>query len=269
MKAHTRTPASLFIVAGPCLIESELQMREVARVVATLRDKYKTSMYLKGSFRKANRSSVESFVTIGETTALEILSSVGKEFDLPTLTDIHETSDAAFAAEYADVLQIPAFLARQTDLLTAAAATGKTINVKKGQFMAPEDMDKVVQKIRSVGENEIWLTERGTFFGYHNLVVDMRSLPIMEQTECRVVYDATHSLQRPSVGAESGGDRQYSLPLARAAVAVGCHGIFAETHPDPASAKSDKATQIPLSEFPAYIAQLMHIHNSMQTLPQE
>ncbi len=180
------------------------------------------------------------------------------------MSDIHEVADADMASQYVDVLQIPAFLARQTDLLLAAAATGKTINVKKGQFMAPEDMQKAVEKIRSQGDNDVWLTERGTFFGYHNLVVDMRSLPIMSQTGCLVVYDATHSLQRPSIGTESGGDRQYCLPLARAAVAAGCDGVFAETHPDPKHAKSDKATQIPLHEFTGFVEDLLRVRDAVQ-----
>lgn len=245
--------SNIFFFAGPCLVEGRDMMRQTGERLAEIAARYQVSLVLKGSFKKANRTSAGSFMTIGEEEALEILSSTGRELGLPTITDIHTEQDAELAARYVDVLQIPAFLCRQTELIQAAARTGKGINIKKGQFMAPEDMRHAVEKARAVGNDTIMLCERGTTFGYHNLVVDMRSLVIMREAGVPVVYDATHSVQLPSASGVSGGQPQFILPLARAAVAVGVDGVFFETHPDPSRALSDAATQLPLESAEAFI----------------
>jgi 2-dehydro-3-deoxyphosphooctonate aldolase (KDO 8-P synthase) len=252
--------AGFFFIAGPCLIEAEPMVRRVAQTLAALGEQFDVPIVLKGSFKKANRTSADSVMTIGEKHALEILRGVGREFSMPTLTDIHSVADAELAAEYADVLQIPAFLCRQTELITAAAGTGRIVNIKKGQFMAPEDMRHAVEKVRGAGNPHAMLTERGSSFGYHNLVVDMRSLVIMRSAGVPVLYDATHSLQLPSAGAVSGGQPEFVLPLARAAVSVGVNGVFFETHPDPARALSDAATQLPLEQAWEFIRQCVEIH---------
>lgn len=230
-------------------------MLETARHLAGIAAKYSVPLVLKGSFKKANRTGVGSFMTIGEEKALEILAQAGKECGLPTVTDIHSIDDAELAARYVDVLQIPAFLCRQTDLIMAAARTGKWVNIKKGQFAAPEDMTHAVQKAQAAGGKTVMLCERGTTFGYHNLVVDMRGLVIMRRAGVPVIYDATHSVQLPSVGGVSGGQPEFILPLARAAVAVGVNGIFFETHPDPPRALSDAASQLPLTDAEEFIRQ--------------
>lgn len=222
-------------------------MRRTAGHLAEIASRLGVPLILKGSFRKANRTSGQSVASIGDEPALTMLAKAGAEFGLPTLTDIHQPEDAARAAAFVDVLQIPAFLFRQTDLLRAAAVTGKAINIKKGQFAAPEDMRHAVEKVRAAGNDAVMVCERGTMFGYHDLVVDMRSLIIMRDAAAPVVYDATHSLQTPSSGSTSGGRPEYILPLARAAVAVGVNGVFFETHPEPSRALSDAATQLPLS----------------------
>lgn len=222
-------------------------MRRVAERLSAIATRRGLSLVLKGSFKKANRTAADSFQTIGEDLALRILSETGRDFGLPTLTDIHTPDDAVRAAAHVDILQIPAFLCRQTELLEAAAATGRGVNIKKGQFMAPDDMVHAVTKVRRAGNDRVMVTERGTTFGYHDLVVDMRGLVIMRGAGVPIVYDATHSLQIPSRGGVSGGTPEFAEPLARAAVAVGVDGVFFETHPDPASALSDAATQIPLS----------------------
>ena len=207
---------------------------------------------------------------------MEYLAEIRAEFDVPVLTDIHSAEEAALAAKYVDVLQIPAFLCRQSDILLAAAATGKTVNIKKGQFLAPDDIVKAIEKISTPDKpHPVWVTERGTSFGYHDLVVDMRSLAIMRSLlnsnsatsrSVPVIYDATHSVQQPSIGAQSGGKREFIAPLARAAVAVGIDGLFFETHPNPAEAKSDAATQLPLSEAEPFLQQIATLHETMQTL---
>ncbi|HVK38383.1 MAG TPA: 3-deoxy-8-phosphooctulonate synthase [Candidatus Kapabacteria bacterium] len=247
MRIASFDPAiDFFFIAGPCLVEGEEMMRRTAGELAELAARFAVPLVLKGSYRKANRTSVHSVSSIGDERALEILAATGAEFGLPTITDIHVPEDAARASAYVDVLQIPAFLFRQTELLQAAAMTGRAVNIKKGQFAAPDDMRHAVEKVRAAGNESVMVCERGTTFGYHDLVVDMRGLIVMRDCSAPVVYDATHSLQMPSAGATSGGRPEYILPLARAAVAVGVNGVFFETHPDPARALSDAATQLPL-----------------------
>lgn len=265
-----RANAPLFIIAGPCLAESKELLREVVSVMKPLCASLGLPYIFKASYRKANRTSSGSFEGIGDEKALGFLADIRAEFDVPVLTDIHTAPEAELAARYGiDVLQIPAFLSRQTDIIKAAAETGKIVNIKKGQFLAPDDMTKAVEKVRDVQPltQPIWATERGTSFGYHDLVVDMRSLVIMREQlrnqHCCVVYDATHSVQQPSIGAQSGGKREFLLPLARAAVAVGIDGLFFETHPNPAEAKSDAATQLPLVQAEKFLTQMAALHKTV------
>jgi len=255
-----------FFLAGPCLVEGREMLLRTADRLAELSSRYSVPIVLKGSFKKANRTSGDSFATIGEENALEILASVGREFSLPTITDIHLPDDAELAARYVDVLQIPAFLCRQTELIRAAAETGKSINIKKGQFAAPEDMRHAVEKTGRPGGDGVMLCERGTTFGYHNLVVDMRSLVIMRDADVPVVYDATHSLQLPSVSGVSGGQPEFVLPMVRAAVAVGVNGVFFETHPDPSRALSDAATQLPLGRAEEFVRQCVRTDQFIRSL---
>ena len=238
-----------FLMAGPCAIEGEDMALQIAEKIVTITDKLNIPYIFKGSYRKANRSRLDSFTGIGDEKALKILEKVGKTFGIPTVTDIHESREAEMAAAYVDVLQIPAFLCRQTELLVAAAKTGKVVNIKKGQFLAPEDMKHVADKVLSTGNNRILLTERGTTFGYHNLVVDMRSLVIMRELGYPVVMDATHAVQLPSKELVSGGQPKFIKPLAKASAAVGIDALFLEVHPDPANALSDAASQLPLSDL--------------------
>jgi 2-dehydro-3-deoxyphosphooctonate aldolase (KDO 8-P synthase) len=240
---------------------------EVAAELDCIRKQEDLPVVFKGSYRKANRSSAASFTGIGDREALEILAEIRETFDMPVLTDVHETGEVELAASYVDVLQIPAFLCRQTDLLVAAAETGLAVNIKKGQFMAPEDMAYAAEKAASTGNRKIMLTERGTTFGYHNLVVDFRALPIMGASGWPVIFDATHSVQLPGASSGvSGGDRRFLLPLARAAVAVGVDGLFFEVHPDPSRAMSDAATQVPLHEFGDTVRQILKLHSCMQSI---
>ncbi|MBE6414181.1 MAG: 3-deoxy-8-phosphooctulonate synthase [Verrucomicrobiaceae bacterium] len=242
----------LLLIAGPCSLECEALSMQVAEVVADIAKRYENELTVvfKGSFDKANRTSLKSPRGPGIDEGLQILANVKSKFGLPVLTDIHETSQCAKVAEVCDVLQIPAFLSRQTDLLVAAAQTGKVVNVKKGQFMSPYDMKYAVSKLRDAGCVETWQTDRGTTFGYGNLVVDMRSFPIMAENNTPVIIDATHSTQLPSANAGvSGGDRRFVKPLAKAAIAAGANGLFIETHPEPEKALSDAATQLPLNEL--------------------
>ena len=258
---------SLFLIAGPCLVESAEMAFAVAGELRRLADEEGIPVIFKGSFRKANRSSSASFTGIGDREALGILASVRERFGFPVLTDVHETGDVELAAPYVDVLQIPAFLSRQTELLAAAGRSGLAVNIKKGQFMAPEDMAFAAAKVADTGNSRIMLTERGTSFGYHNLVVDFRGIPQMAVTGYPVVYDATHSLQLPgSCNGVSGGDRRHLLPLSRAAVACGVSGLFFEVHPDPASALSDAATQVPLADFAGIIKELQQLSRCLQSI---
>ena len=260
----------LFLIAGPCLVESRQMAMEVATELDRISKEEEVPVIFKGSYRKANRSSASSYTGIGDREALEILAEVRERFGMPVLTDIHETSEVELAASYVDVLQIPAFLCRQTDLIVAAASTGLAVNIKKGQFLAPQDMAYAAEKAASTGNKKIMLTERGTTFGYHNLVVDYRGLPIMAESGWPVILDVTHSVQLPGAGAGvSGGDRRFLMPLARAAVATGVDGLFFEVHPDPAKAMSDAATQAPLAEFGTMVRELMQLQRCMTSIREE
>lgn len=237
------------LIAGPCVVESEDLVLSTAEEIKRVTSELGIDLIFKASYKKANRTNINSFTTIGIDEALKILFKVKTEFDLPILTDIHSTEEINAAAEIADILQIPAFLCRQTDLLTTAGETKKIVNVKKGQFLAPEDVENIIEKIESTGNKQIILTERGTTFGYHNLVVDMRSLVIMRKFGYPVVFDATHSVQMPSSTKVTGGKPEFIAPLARAAAAVGIDALFLEVHPDPPKALSDAGSQLPLSKL--------------------
>jgi 2-dehydro-3-deoxyphosphooctonate aldolase (KDO 8-P synthase) len=245
----------LLLIAGPCSLENEQVCRAVAETLTTLRKRRpELNIVFKGSFDKANRTSLAGARGTGLEAGLALLALVRKEYGFPVLTDIHDTAQVAPVAAVCDVLQIPAFLCRQTDLLLAAAATGKVVNVKKGQFLSPQEMVFVTGKLREGQAKEVWQTERGTTFGYQNLVVDMRSFSIMRQNGFPTVFDATHSVQLPgAAGGKSGGQREFVPPLARAALAAGADGLFIETHPDPANAISDGPNMVPLAELPALI----------------
>ena len=256
----------LFVIAGPCVIESESHALGVAEVLAGVAERLGLLLIFKSSFDKANRSSDASFRGPGVEKGLRILEKVRAETGLPVLTDVHEPAQAAPVAEVVDVLQTPAFLARQSDFIAAVAATGKPVNIKKAQFMAPADMQHVVSKARNAAnaaghaENNFLLCERGTSFGYNTLVSDMRGLSIMAETGCPVVFDATHSVQQPGgLGARSGGQSEYVSLLARAAVAAGVAGVFMETHPDPEAALSDGPNALPLDKFEPLVARLQAI----------
>ncbi len=250
----------IVIIAGPCVVESRELAMNVARDAQKITEKLGLPYIYKSSYKKANRTSEKSFVGLGMDEALRILEEVKKEFDLPILTDVHSETEVDAAAGVADVLQIPAFLCRQTELLRAAGKTGKAVNIKKGQFMAPEDMGQQAEKVVSTGNSRVMLTERGTTFGYHNLVVDMRSLVIMRETGFPVILDATHSLQLPGGEKDrTGGQPEYIFPIARAGVAVGVNGIFLETHPDPRRALSDASTQLPFHLFEALLHQVKRV----------
>jgi 2-dehydro-3-deoxyphosphooctonate aldolase (KDO 8-P synthase) len=250
----------LFLIAGPCVIESEAHARMMAERVAKIASDAGMPYIFKASFDKANRSSVKAFRGPGMSEGLRILGKIKSELQLPILTDIHESEQAGPAAEVADVLQIPAFLARQTDLLIAAAKTGKIINVKKAQFLSPWDMGNVAEKVALSGNNKIILTERGTSFGYNNLVVDMRAFPVLAKFGYPVVYDVTHSVQLPGgKGHASGGQPEFIETLARAGVAAGVDGIFLETHENPATALSDGANALPLAQLPQLLGRLKEL----------
>jgi 2-dehydro-3-deoxyphosphooctonate aldolase (KDO 8-P synthase) len=252
----------LLVIAGPCVVESAELCLEVAAHLERLCAARALPYVFKASYRKANRSSAGSFEGLALEEALGALARVKRELGVPVLTDVHTEAEIPAAAEVADVLQIPAFLSRQTALLQAAARSGCAVNVKKGQFLAPDDMANAVGKLTEAGCERILLTERGTTFGYHDLVVDMRGLVTMRETGWPVVYDATHSLQKPG-GRESGGDRRFAFPLMRAAVACGIDGLFFETHPDPARARSDAATQLPLAEAEAFLDQAARVREAL------
>ncbi|HUI28670.1 MAG TPA: 3-deoxy-8-phosphooctulonate synthase [Candidatus Acidoferrales bacterium] len=250
----------LVIIAGPCVVESRELALKVAAEAKQITGKLRLPYIYKSSYKKANRTSGKSFAGIGMDEALKILEEVRREFELPILTDVHSETEIDAAAEVADVLQIPAFLCRQTELLQAAGKTGKGVNIKKGQFMAPEDMKLQADKVAATGNSKVMLTERGASFGYHNLVVDMRSLVIMRDSGFPVILDATHSVQLP--GAEkdkTGGQPEYIFPIARAGVAVGIDGLFLETHPEPRKALSDASTQLPFESFEPLLTQVKKI----------
>lgn len=249
-----------FVMAGPCVVENEEVMMRVAEKACAVTDTLKIPYIFKASYRKANRSRLDSFSGIGDEKALKLLAKVRSEFGVPTVTDIHNPEEAAMAAEYVDVLQIPAFLCRQTDLLVAAAKTGKVVNIKKGQFLAPEAMAFAAGKVHDAGNPNIMFTDRGTTFGYHDLIVDMRSIPTMQATGYPVVMDITHSLQQPNTtSGVTGGLPAMIETIARAAVAVGTDGLFIETHPDPSVAKSDGANMLPLEQLERLLTRLCRI----------
>lgn len=247
----------LLVIAGPCVIESEALCLQIARTLKRACAKVGATYVFKASYDKANRTSSSSFRGPGLGAGLATLADIREKVGVPVLTDIHTEEEAVTAGKVVDILQIPAFLCRQTDLIRAAVATGRIVNIKKGQFLAPDDMAQVVAKARGFGGQRLLLTERGTTFGYHNLVADMRSIPILRRNKCPVIFDATHSVQLPGGGGDrSGGQREFAPVLAKAAVAVGADGIFLETHPEPAKALSDGPNMIPLAEVPALLRTL-------------
>ncbi|MDD6211384.1 MAG: 3-deoxy-8-phosphooctulonate synthase [Bacteroidales bacterium] len=256
---------NFFLMAGPCVIEGEEMAFQIAERLVDICNRLDIPLIFKGSYRKANRSRIDSFTGIGDRKALDILAKVRKHFNVPVVTDIHESHEAALAAEYVDVLQIPAFLCRQTDLLVAAAKTGKIVNVKKGQFLSAGAMRFAVDKIRDSGNEKVILTERGTTFGYTDLVVDYRGLPEMQSFGCPVVLDATHSLQQPNqLGGVTGGLPRLIETIAKAGIAVGVDGLFMETHPNPSVAKSDGANMLPLDKMEDLLCKLVAIRQCIQ-----
>ncbi len=256
---------SLLLIAGPCVIESAAATLEIARTLRDYARELDLPLIFKASFDKANRTSLSSYRGPGLKQGLEILARVKAEVGLPVLSDVHQVSEVEPAARVLDVLQIPAFLCRQTDLVVAAARTGKVVNIKKGQFLAPWDLQPVIEKVRAAGNDRIILTERGASFGYNNLVVDFRSLPLMRGLGCPVVLDVTHSVQLPGgQGSCSGGQCEFIAPLARAAVAVGVDGLFMEVHPDPAQALCDGPNSLPLNQVPALWRELKALHEFMR-----
>ena len=255
---------NFFLMAGPCAIESEDMAMRIAEKVVNITSKLEIPYIFKGSYRKANRSKGSSFTGIGDEKALKILEKVGKTFDVPTVTDIHESAEAAMAAAYVDVLQIPAFLCRQTDLLIAAAHTGKVVNVKKGQFLSAGSMKFAVEKIIEAGNDRVILTDRGNTFGYQDLIVDYRGLPEMQSFGVPVVMDCTHSLQQPNQSSGvTGGKPELITTIAKAAIAVGADGLFIETHPDPAHAKSDGANMLHLDHLEDLLEKLIRIRKAV------
>jgi 2-dehydro-3-deoxyphosphooctonate aldolase (KDO 8-P synthase) len=252
------------IIAGPCVIESEEQTLQAARAVRAIGERLKVPLIFKASFDKANRSSIRSFRGPGLEAGLATLRRVGETTGLPLLTDVHEPEQCAAVAEVCHVLQVPAFLCRQTDLIRAAAETGRAVNIKKGQFMAPDDMVLAVDKARSTGNERITVTERGSTFGYHNLVVDMRSFTLLHREGIAVIYDVTHSLQLPgAAGEETGGQREFAEPLAQAAVAAGADGVYLEIHPEPDRALSDRATQLDPQRAESLLSRLLTLRRAL------
>ena len=255
---HTNSN-NFFLLAGPCAIEGEDMALKIVEKVISITDKLEIPYVFKGSFKKANRSRIDSFTGIGDEKALKILKKVSDTFDIPTVTDIHEVSHAELAAQYVDVLQIPAFLVRQTDLVVAAAKTGKVVNLKKGQFMSPEAMEHAVQKVKDAGNNKVWITDRGTMFGYQDMIVDFRGIPTMKQY-APVVLDVTHSLQQPNQSSGVTGGRPDMIEtIARAGVVNNVDGLFIETHYDPANAKSDGANMLHLDHLDTLLTNLVAI----------
>jgi 2-dehydro-3-deoxyphosphooctonate aldolase (KDO 8-P synthase) len=255
---------NFFLLAGPCVVESEQNVFEIATKLKEITTKLKIPYIFKASFKKANRSRIDSFTGIGDKEALEILAKVRKELELPIVTDIHTEEDAYLAAQYVDVLQIPAFLCRQTDLLVAAAKTGKVVNIKKGQFLSPEAMKFAVNKIVDSGNTNVMLTERGTTFGYTDLIVDYRGIPVMQKFGFPVILDITHSLQQPNQeSGVTGGKPELIETVAKAGIAVGVDGIFIETHPNPAKALSDGANMLRLDQMEILLTKLVAIRNTI------
>lgn len=262
---NLNSPRQLFLIAGPCVIENEKLCLQVAALLKKTCASLGIFYVFKASFDKANRTSGKSFRGIGLENGLQILAKVRAEFDLPVLTDVHTEAQAAAAGEVVDILQIPAFLCRQTDLIEAAVATGKIVNLKKGQFLSPHEMGQVAEKAKRAGAKKILLTERGTTFGYNNLVADMRSIPIMKSFGFPVIFDATHSVQLPGGGGDkSSGQREFAPVLARAAIASGANGIFLETHPQPDKALSDGPNMIPLGEMKKVLGEMKKVFEAVK-----
>jgi 2-dehydro-3-deoxyphosphooctonate aldolase (KDO 8-P synthase) len=262
---HT-TSDNFFLLAGPCAIESETMALEIAEKVCKITENLKIPYIFKGSFKKANRSRIDSFTGIGDEKALKILRKVSETFDIPTVTDIHEVSDAAMAAQYVDVLQIPAFLVRQTDLVVAAAQTGKVVNLKKGQFMSPEAMKHAVQKVKDAGNEKAWITDRGTMFGYQDMIVDFRGIPTM-RAFAPTVLDVTHSLQQPNqTSGVTGGRPEMIETIARAGIVNNVDGLFIETHFDPSNAKSDGANMLHIDHLEKLLTNLSVIRRTINSL---
>ena len=256
---------NFFLMAGPCAIESEEMAMEIAERIFHICNKLEIPFIFKGSYRKANRNRLDSFTGIGDIEALSILKKVGEKLNIPTVTDIHSAEEAAIAAKFVDVLQIPAFLCRQTDLLVAAAKTRKVINIKKGQFLSPESMIHAVTKVKESGNNTIMLTDRGTMFGYQDMVVDFRGIPTMKKFGVPVIMDITHSLQQPNQSSGvTGGNPEMIETIAKAAVATGVDGLFLETHPNPSQAKSDGANMLDLSKLEELLTKLVKIRKAIQ-----
>ena len=262
---NLNSPRRLFLIAGPCVIENEKLCLQVAGALKKTCARLGIFYVFKASFDKANRTSAKSFRGPGLDEGLRVLGKVRAEFGVPVLTDVHTETQAAIAGEVVDILQIPAFLCRQTDLIEAAAITGQIINLKKGQFLSPAEMGQVAEKARRAGAKKILLTERGTTFGYNNLVADMRSIPILKRSGFPVIFDATHSVQLPGGGGDkSSGQREFAPVLARCALAAGANGLFIETHPRPERALSDGPNMIPLAEMPALLRQLFKVFNAVK-----
>jgi 2-dehydro-3-deoxyphosphooctonate aldolase (KDO 8-P synthase) len=262
---HTSSD-NFFLLAGPCAIESETMALQIAEKVCKITEALEIPYIFKGSFKKANRSRIDSFTGIGDEKALKILRKVSETFDIPTVTDIHEVSDAAMAAQYVDVLQIPAFLVRQTDLVVAAAQTGKVINLKKGQFMSPEAMKHAVQKVKDTGNEKAWITDRGTMFGYQDMIVDFRGIPTM-RAFAPTVLDVTHSLQQPNQNSGVTGGRPDMIEtIARAGIVNNVDGLFIETHFDPSNAKSDGANMLHIDHLEKLLTNLSAIRSTINSL---
>lgn len=263
-KIKHQNSGNFFLMAGPCVVENESMPLLIASEINSVCDKLEIPFIFKASYKKANRSRIDSFTGIGDIKALEIIQQVGKTLNIPVVTDIHSPEDARLAAEYVDILQIPAFLCRQTDLLVAAAKTGKIVNIKKGQFLSPDSMQFAVNKVKDSGNPNVMLTERGTTFGYQDLVVDYRGIPEMQKTGCPVVLDCTHSLQQPNqVSGVTGGQPELIETIAKAGIAVGVDGLFIETHPDPSIAKSDGANMLKLDLLENLLEKLVSIRKAI------
>jgi 2-dehydro-3-deoxyphosphooctonate aldolase (KDO 8-P synthase) len=255
---------NFFLIAGPCVVEGKELVLEVAEFLVNLSEKYRVPLIFKASYRKANRSKAESFAGIGDIKALEILAEVKEKYSIPVITDIHNPEEAAMAAEYVDLLQIPAFLCRQTDLLVAAAKTGKWVNIKKGQFLSGPAMKFAIEKVRDAGNDNIMVTDRGNTFGYQDLIVDFRNIPLMQKTGVPVIMDITHSLQQPNQEAGvSGGNPEMIETIGKAAISVGADGIFIETHPNPAVALSDGANMLKMSGMEDLLKKLIAIRKTI------
>ena len=263
-KIQHQSSGNFFLLSGPCAIESEEMAMEIAEKILAITNKLEIPFIFKGSYRKANRSRLDSFTGIGDMEALSILKKVGERFNIPTVTDIHTADEAAIAAQYVDVLQIPAFLCRQTDILVAAAKTGKIVNIKKGQFLSPESMIHAVNKVKESGNNSVMLTDRGTMFGYQDMVVDFRGIPTMKEFGVPVILDITHSLQQPNqISGVTGGKPEMIETIAKAGIASGVDGLFLETHPKPANAKSDGENMLQLDKLEGLLTKLVRIRKTL------